>query len=271
MWPRIGKMFTVPKRGARAIKCFPPGTLVLMADGTTKPIENVEVGDEVQAMDADNDGLAVSRKVTDTHQNKTMRLFVIRFDVDNDGIFDGEFKATGEHPIWTKNAGWREAQNLIVGDILLTDEKEPIEVLNISIEVGFSQTHNLSVDGIHTFFIVPDDTPILVHNTPRIHGVAPDWAVKGAHVTSSNGIELSIRGGGDGISIKPVFSADVDSSKLNAAIAETREDLDDPKWRGKLLDRTRKATEMLGQGSALDRAGSGGTRALEVALEKWCQ
>jgi len=261
----------ITKGAGRVIKCFPSGTLVLMADGTTKPIEEVEVGDEVFAMDVENDGEIVARLVTDTHQNKTMRLFIVQFDIDQDGISDGEFKATGEHPIWTSNAGWLDTKDLAIGDVLLTDRKEPVEVLSVLIEEGFSQTHNLSVDDIHTFFIVSDDTPILVHNTPRIHGVAPDWAVKGAHVTTSNGIELSIRGGGSGISIKPVFSADANSSKLNAAIAETKAALNDPRWRETLLDRTRKATEMLGQGSALDRAGSGGTRALEVALEKWCK
>lgn len=270
-WGRYvwGKSIKEVTKG-RIIKCFPPGTLVLMADGTTKPIENVEVGEEVMAMDADNGGDLVARPVTDTHQNKTMRLFVIEFDVDKDGIADGKFEATGEHPIWTTNLGWRDAKDLSVGDILLTETKDTVNVINVSINKGYSDTFNLSVDGVHTFFIVPDGTPILVHNTPRIHGVAPDWAVKGAHVTTTNGIELSIRGGGNGISIKPVFSADANSPKLKAAIAETEAALNNANWRATLLDRTTKATEMLGKGSALDRAGSGGTRALEVALQKWC-
>ena len=136
---------------------------------------------------------------------------------------------------------------------------------------GLSSTVNLTVSGIHTFFIVPNGVSLLVHNLPRIHGVAPDWAVKGAHVTTTNGIELAIRGTGDGVKIVPVFSSDAANQGLDAAIAEVEAALANPKWRATLLDRTQKATTMLGKESAVERAGSGGTRALEVVLERWCK
>ncbi|MBJ69781.1 MAG: hypothetical protein CMN31_00170 [Sandaracinus sp.] len=44
----------------------------------------------------------------------------------------------------------------------------------------------------------------------------------------------------------------------------------DSVWRARLLEQTRKATRMLVQGTALDRAASGNTRALEATLERWC-
>ena len=41
--------------------CFPAGTPVLMADGTTRPIEDVAVGDHVACTDPDSSTRTVTR------------------------------------------------------------------------------------------------------------------------------------------------------------------------------------------------------------------
>ena len=132
----------------------------------------------------------------------------------------------------------------------------------------------LGLEGGENAFGYPVDPvawadPLGLAKCPKIHGVAPDWAVKGAHVTTSQGLEIFIHGSGDSVKIGPVFSRDAHNPKLKAAVAEVKNALGNSKWREKLLTQTKKATAMLGKGSAVDRAGSGGTRALEVTLERW--
>src|SRR6185503_16795417 len=84
-------------------KCFPAGTQVLMADGASKAIEEIEEGDWVLADDPqDKDGIA-ARQVMEVIESSTLRLIRVEIDVNGDGLADGEFAATGYHPIWTDN------------------------------------------------------------------------------------------------------------------------------------------------------------------------
>lgn len=261
----------------KKVICFPPGTLVLMGDGhTAKAIEDVKVGDNVLALDPASESTPSAKPVVDTITNKTRRLLAVVFSIQprNGSREVRQFLVTGEHPIWTTNAGWKEAHALVPGDQLLSLSSElgALEIIETRSVPMSSTTHNLSIEGVPTFIIVVDGVPVLVHNTPpRIHGVAPDWATKGAHVTTSQGLEISIHGGGNSVRIGPVFRRDAAHPQLKAAIAEVESALGDARWRERLLERTRAATKMLGKGSAVDRAGSGGTRALEVTLERWCK
>jgi hypothetical protein len=242
-----------------------------MADGSTKAIEDIRDGDEVAAADPEQGPATSPHRVTATTKSQTMRFFRIEFDSDANGRIDGEFEVTGEHPIWTQNLGWRLANELRVGDSLQTADGRSVAVAAISIVNGYSKTYNFTVDGVSTYFIVANGTSLLVHNNPRIHGVAPDWATKGAHVTTTNGLEIYLHGGGDSVKIGPVFARDAGNAGLNDALKEVEAALEDDEWRARLLDRARKATEMLGEGTRVERAGSGGTRALEVTLERWCK
>ncbi len=260
---RIGKIDDVT--------CFPPGTLILMGDGTTKAIEDVEIGEYVLTDDPEDGQGIKKQKVVNVIKNKTKRFIHIIFDTDSDTMGDGEFRATGEHPIWTKNRGWIFSKDLIAGDLLKTNKKEYVTVVSTWEENIISDTYNLSIEGVHTFFIVSNQISILVHNDPpRIHGVAPDWAQKGVHVTS-NGIELKVTSGGNNIRIKPVFSSDLNNPGLKKAIHNVEKALQNKDWRKSLLEKTRSATKYLGNGDKLAKSTSGSTRALEVALERWCK
>jgi hypothetical protein len=261
------------------IWCFPPGTQVLMADGSSKAIEDVQEGEYVLANDPESGKQSAARKVSATLTGQTMRLIDIAFDKNDDGQSDGDFKATGLHPIWTKNGGWKDAESIRAGDVLESSDGSPLEVLSATVIHGYSKTHNLTVDGVHTFYVVASGVPVLVHNDPpRIHGIAPDWVTKGVHVTS-NGVELGIRGGGSNVKIVPIFSGN-SAAAVRAATANVETWLANEAWRNSLLERTRAATSHLGSGAgfaagtdanAAARAASGGTRALEVSLERWCR
>lgn len=144
--------------------CFPPGTLVLMADGSGKPIERIEEGDWVLANSPEDEGPAVAREILHRFNGKTDRLIQINFDRDQDGLSDGRFKATGLHPVWVVGAGWKSAANIQRGDLLIGLKGFGLRVIDTVEIQESSTTHNLCVDGVHTFYIVADGQPVLVHN-----------------------------------------------------------------------------------------------------------
>ena len=258
-------------RGCPGCACFLPGTHVQMADGTTKPIEDVREGDWIVAHEPTGEIQQARFRVVANHQNSTKRVIAIEV-VDRLGR-EGALDATGEHPFWTQTDGWVSADELHAGDRLVNHLGETVTVESVAARSLETPTFNLTVEGVHTYFVVSNGVSVLVHNQPRIHGVAPDWGVKGAHVTASNGIEIAIRGGGRTPVYRAVFSSDMRTAagrpRVAAAIEEVRAAMANPQWRNRLLARTRAATEMLGRGkSAVDRAGSGGTRALEVTLRR---
>src|SRR5262249_4583472 len=96
--------------GCPGCLCFVPGTLVLMADGTTKPIEDVRAGEEVMAGDPETTEPATGHKVIATKTNWAERI--VRVEV-NDGTNRSIVEATGEHPFWTRSTGWVAARELV--------------------------------------------------------------------------------------------------------------------------------------------------------------
>jgi len=89
--------------------CFVPGTPITLADGTRKPIEAIELGDEVL-----------------THTGKTELVTYLMkrkhegsiYQIDTYGAAQAML-LTEEHPVWTKN-GWVEAKDIKEGDHVLT-------------------------------------------------------------------------------------------------------------------------------------------------------
>ena len=80
---------------------FTAETRVVMADGSTKPISEVEPGDEVLATDEET-GETVAREVVTGIEGTGARILVdISVDTDGDGEADDTVTATDGHPIWT--------------------------------------------------------------------------------------------------------------------------------------------------------------------------
>jgi len=139
--------------------CFAPGTQVLMADGTTESIEDVEVGEWVMADDPEDDEPAQPQQVVEVHRTATYRLFHIRFG----GEEGGSVASTGRHPFWTQR-GWVAAEELTEDDVLLSDTGEVVEIDSIGVESQDSPTFNLTVANVHTYYVVAGEVPVLVHN-----------------------------------------------------------------------------------------------------------
>ncbi|MEU2262681.1 polymorphic toxin-type HINT domain-containing protein [Streptomyces sp. NPDC019645] len=153
-------------------KCFLAGTDVLMADGSTKDIEDVEIGDEVLATDPET-GERGPRKVTRlirTEDDKHFNELTIKTE-------DGSEKlvATHEHPFWSPSENrWAEARELRLGMTLLTADGDTVSVQANRAFTKHARTYNLTVDDIHTYYVLAGATPVLVHNADCVTATADD-------------------------------------------------------------------------------------------------
>ncbi|MFJ7078205.1 polymorphic toxin-type HINT domain-containing protein [Streptomyces sp. NPDC098781] len=144
-------------------KCFLAGTDVLMADGTTKDIEDVEVGDKVLATDPKT-GESGPRKVTHLIVTEDDKYFNELSIAAADGI--EKLTATHEHPFWSPSEReWVEAGDLKPGMTLLTDEDATVIVTANRSFTRHARTFNLTVGDLHTYYVLAGQTPVLVHNS----------------------------------------------------------------------------------------------------------
>lgn len=148
--------------------CFTAGTMVSMADGTEKAIEDVEIGDVVLAHDGShNNVIGFERPVLGS------RSLV--------SINGGEHFVTFEHPIMTSD-GWKsldpektweliphlaeelEISMLRIGDkIIGKDGEVVVETISMVADDPETQLYDLQLDGTHTYFA----NGYVVHNCTR--------------------------------------------------------------------------------------------------------
>ncbi|SCF61273.1 intein C-terminal splicing region/intein N-terminal splicing region/RHS repeat-associated core domain-containing protein [Streptomyces sp. MnatMP-M17] len=151
------------KGGGGCTQCFLAGTDVLMADGTTEDIEDVKIGEEVQATDPET-GESAPRKVTRlivTEDDKQFNTLSIATD---NGV--EQLTATFEHPFWSPSEkSWLGAAELKPGMTLLTDDGTTVIVTANRAFIKHARTYNLTVDDLHTYYVLAGETPVLVHNS----------------------------------------------------------------------------------------------------------
>jgi Pretoxin HINT domain len=90
--------------------CLLAGTPISMADGTTKPVEAIDVGDAVLGYDQVSGQLITTRVVS----------VMVPFNTDHYYVINGKLKVTETHPI-LQGANWTEAGDLKVGDVVTGD------------------------------------------------------------------------------------------------------------------------------------------------------
>ena len=145
--------------------CFPADTPIMMADGTTKNIENVKANDKV--LSRDEQGNNTSSTVIDTLQPISKNICQIKYT--NGDILD----VTKGHPLYTRY-GWKSidpaetakedpgvpVSRLLVGDFINKVDGSWPQVSSISCQEKSIQTYNLVVDNVHTYFA----SGFLAHN-----------------------------------------------------------------------------------------------------------
>ncbi|MET8957751.1 polymorphic toxin-type HINT domain-containing protein, partial [Streptomyces sp. NPDC004533] len=145
-------------------ECFLAGTRVLMADGSQKPIEKLRAGDLVRATDpltGETGARHVTRQIV-TKDDKHFAAVTVR------GPTGGRspITATYDHPFWSVNLrAWVPAEDLLPGDSLRTDSGATATVVANHAFDRQAVTYSLTVEGLHTFYVLAGKTPLLVHNS----------------------------------------------------------------------------------------------------------
>ncbi|MEW2381386.1 toxin C-terminal domain-containing protein [Micromonospora sp. NPDC047707] len=150
-----------------AAHSFVPGTLVLMADGSRKPIEDLEVGDMVVASEPGTGESAAKAVVATLTSAGPKDLVGITLDIDgNSGSATAELVATAIHPFWVPERDeWVDAADLTVGLSVVTPAGDLVKIERTRRWPGTTRVHNLTVNDIHTYYVLAGDQPVLVHNS----------------------------------------------------------------------------------------------------------
>ncbi|WP_404786855.1 RHS repeat-associated core domain-containing protein [Streptomyces pristinaespiralis] len=143
---------------------FLPATTVLMADGSSKAIKDVALGDKVVATDPAT-GRETTRDVVGTIVTESDKDFVDLTVRSAAGSGSSALISTVTHPFWVASEGrWIDAGDLVPGMRLSTPSEEQVTVVATR---GFEQrqrTHDLTIDGVHSYYVNAGETPLLVHN-----------------------------------------------------------------------------------------------------------
>ena len=161
-----GRVTTPLKLIATKSLCsFGGETRVLMADGSTKPISEVEVGDMVLAQDPES-GEIGARRVTDAwvHDDDLVRL-----EIDGDVV-----RTTEDHRFWNDtDKQWQRADQLDTGDYVLNAEGRRVKTGVLIGSAGRGSAYNFTVEGLHTYHVLFGEDAVLVHNECLV--ALKDW------------------------------------------------------------------------------------------------
>ncbi|WP_396447698.1 LamG-like jellyroll fold domain-containing protein [Actinomadura sp.] len=150
-------------------KChsFTAATPVLMADGSAKPISKIKVGDKVLA--------SVPGGHTETH--KVERVIVTRTDHDFVDLTiatshpgrgpPATLTTTATHPFYDiTQSAFADAADIKPGDKLQQPDGTTATVKKVHRHTATQVTYDLTINGLHTYYVEAGTTPVLVHNCP---------------------------------------------------------------------------------------------------------
>ncbi|GLZ09973.1 hypothetical protein Acsp04_02080 [Actinomadura sp. NBRC 104425] len=224
---RLDKALEACKR-KKSGNSFLPGTPVLMADGTRKPIERVRVGDMVWASDPMT-GRSGPRRVTARIVGSGPKDLV-NLTVDLDGSLGGptaRITATANHPFWVTGVDdWISADGLAFGDVLGAAGGGRAMVVDSSHRRRDETVYNLTVEDLHTYFIGLGSADLLVHNDPasgpEACGVDPDDPIekKIREAGYTDPLPQGVRRHGKGIIDEREKSFDPDERRIAERLAQ---------------------------------------------------
>ncbi|BCY05749.1 hypothetical protein L3i22_008370 [Actinoplanes sp. L3-i22] len=141
---------------------FTADTRVVLADGSTRRIADIAVGDRVLAVDPVTH-LRGSETVTALHRNVDTSFADVK-------VRDGAGRVavihtTQNHLFWDQtNRRWNEAGRLAPGTLLGSAGSGRTTVVGVRTFGGSRTMYDVTVDVFHTFLVVAGRTAVLVHN-----------------------------------------------------------------------------------------------------------
>ncbi|WP_406642531.1 Hint domain-containing protein [Amycolatopsis sp. WGS_07] len=192
---------------------FTGDTPVLLADGSTKPISEIKVGDIVADSDPTT-GHAQQHPVTAVHVTSGDRDRVELDLADADGR---PLRTTEHHQIWeAQTKHWVEAGQLQPGD-RVSVPGGTATIRRVARYQDSGLTYDLTIDGLHTYYVLAGLEPVLVHNT----GCFSLTDLGGGKLQTPEGLVYGPMKGGEGHRIFHVgahASESANPNKLNHSI-----------------------------------------------------
>ncbi|MGW1563053.1 Hint domain-containing protein [Streptomyces sp. NPDC002144] len=145
---------------------FTGDTPVLMADGTRKAIKDVDVGDTVLATDPDTGDSGPHTVTALVKGSGDKHLIDITLDTDGPtGTKTSTLTATDGHPFWVPELHrWINAGELTAGQWLQTSAGTWVQITALRRHTEHTTVYNLTVDRLHTYYVIAGTTSVLVHN-----------------------------------------------------------------------------------------------------------
>ena len=165
-------------KGGGCKNSFAPATPILMADGTTRQIKDVKVGDKVTATDPTT-GTTMAEPVTQLHLNLDTELTDLTLSATPEpATKDAGLRSAGgirgptttlhttaHHPFWdATDQRWANAGSLAPGHKLVGPRGQTQYVLRVHNFTGAKDMRNLTVALLHTYYVIAGTVPVLVHN-----------------------------------------------------------------------------------------------------------
>jgi YD repeat-containing protein len=138
--------------------CFIGGTSVLLADGSGKPIEEMQIGDLVLSRD-EQSGSMKAQRVSFVWIHEVRATLLLHLSNGKD------VHTTKEHRFSVSGEGFVGAGDLQHGKLLDAEGPQCIEVASIEPRKQSATVYNLEVENFHTYFVGTDR--LWVHNLKK--------------------------------------------------------------------------------------------------------
>ncbi|MCP9960969.1 HINT domain-containing protein [Streptomyces somaliensis] len=219
------KATTTRQRGGETCEVnhsFLPGTPVLLDGGTSKPIEEVELGDKLVVTDPET-GETTVREVAGTIVTEDDKHFV-DLTVEGESGEPETLVSTTTHPFWVESENrWIEAGDLKPGMELRTADGDLAPVRAVHRFDERQRTHDLTLTEIHTYYVLAGATPVLVHNCNTTVG---RWMSEDEHQAMSD--TGKVQAGSGGTSTYVAHPANSDAYRKQAAPGSIYAEFDVP-------------------------------------------
>jgi RHS repeat-associated protein len=144
------------------VNSFTGDTPVVLTDGSLRPISQIKPGDKVRTTDPTT-GTTVLASVSKVYRNDDTNLTDLTFRNAGGAVFT--LHTTQHHRFWDDTrGGWVDAADLGVGDEVKSDAAADVRVTSVQSWFGSEWRYDITVDGVHTFYVVAGREDLLVHN-----------------------------------------------------------------------------------------------------------